>query len=267
MEASDISKIVFIGPHEAKKIGIVLDAEPRAMLINTLFAKNIPGEINLPVVEIVKSKNNIKEFSGEEILTSIPSFTEPSEIIVDNEDPGFSSSGQNTTSPLKKILGIQNNKGRTYMQISMWNTPEYWQPVVLTTYYGKYVRSAVYTKAGTGDKKITWSTTIKVPGYYDIFTHIGKTISRMSVKSDDSRAGTDNPDDDKRGDDTYKDMHYKIYHDGGVDDITLDYQNAEGGWNNLGRYYLSSDSARVVLTNKSSGRIVIGDAIRWVRQN
>jgi hypothetical protein len=267
MEASDISKIVYIGPHEAKKIGIVLDAEPRAMLINALFAKNIPGEINLPVVEIVKSKNNIKEFSGEETLTSIPSFTEPSEIIVDNEDPGFSSSGQNTTSPLKKLLGIQNNKGRTYMQISMWNTPEYWQPVVLTTYYGKYVRSAVYTKAGTGDKKITWATTIKVPGYYDIFTHIGKTISRMSVKSDDSRAGTDNPEDNQQGDDTYKDMHYKIYHDGGVDDITLDYQNAEGGWNNLGRYYLSSDSARVVLTNKSSGRIVIGDAIRWVRQN
>ena len=59
-------------------------------------------------------------------------------------------------------------------------------------------------------------------------------------------------------------MHYKIYHDEGVDDITLDYQNADGGWNNLGRFYLSADTARVVLTNKSAGRIVIGDAIKWV---
>ena len=69
------------------------------------------------------------------------------------------------------------------------------------------------------------------------------------------------------GEDQYKDMHYKIYHDEGVEEITLDYQNAEGGWNMLGRYYLSPDSAKVELTNQSAGRIVIGDAIRWVKQN
>ena len=43
MEASDISKIVVLGPAEAKKIRIILDAQPRAMMVNTLFAKNIPG--------------------------------------------------------------------------------------------------------------------------------------------------------------------------------------------------------------------------------
>jgi len=267
MEASDISKIVLMGPDEAKKIGIVLDAEPRAMLINTLFAKNIPGEINLPVNEIMKSKNSVKEFSGEETLSSMPSYNEPSEIIVDNEDPGFISSRQNITSPLKKLLGIQNKNGNTYMQISMWNTPEYWQPVVLTTYYGKYIRSAVYTRAGTGDKSITWTTTLKEPGYYDIYSYVGKTTARIKVKSGGGTGGQDDQNDDQMGDGTYKDMHYKIYNDDGVEEITLDYENADGGWNNLGRYYLSSDTAKVVLTNKSSGRIVIGDAIRWVKQN
>ena len=63
----------------------------------------------------------------------------------------------------------------------------------------------------------------------------------------------------------YKDMHYKIYHDEGVEEITVDFENADGGWNNLGRYQLSSDTAKVELTNQSSGRIVLGDAIRWVR--
>ena len=70
------------------------------------------------------------------------------------------------------------------MQISEWNTPEYWQPVVLTTYYGKYIRSAVYTRAGTGDKKITWTAIIKEPGYYDIYSYVGKTTSRMTVKNE-----------------------------------------------------------------------------------
>ena len=46
---TDISKIVFMGPREAKKIGIVLDAEPRAMMINTLFCQEYPKRNNSAV--------------------------------------------------------------------------------------------------------------------------------------------------------------------------------------------------------------------------
>jgi hypothetical protein len=267
MEAADISKIVFMKPKEAKKIGVILDAQPRAMMINTLFAKNIPGEINMPINEVTKTKGNTKEFSGEEILASIPPFTDPSEIIVDNEDPGFISSKQNTVSPLKRLLGIENKGGKFYMQISLWNIPEYWQPVVQSSYYGKYIRSSVYTRGGTGDKSITWAAIVREPGYYDIYCYIGKTADRMMVRTGGGQGGQVNPNEEPQGDNPYKDMHYKIYHDEGVEEITLDYENAEGGWNNLGRYYLSPDTAKVVLTNKSAGRIVIGDAIKWVKQN
>jgi len=266
MDADDITKIVFIGPNEAKKIGLVLDAEPRTMMINTLFSKNIPGDIILPVNEIIKAKGDTKEFTGEETLASIPPYSDPSEIIVDNEDPGFISSRQNTYSPLKKLLGISNEKGKTYMKISMWNTPEYWQSVVLTTYWGKYIRSAVYTRSGTGDKKITWTTIIKEPGYYDIYSYIGKSVDRMTVKNSSGTGASGGSNEEKEKDDTYKDMHYQIYTDQGVDDVTLDYENAEGGWNNLGRFWLRADTSKVVLTNKSAGRIVIGDAIKWVKQ-
>jgi hypothetical protein len=266
MDADDILKIVFIGPREAKKIGIVLDEEPRVMMINTLFAKNIPGEIDLPVNEVIKARSNTKEFSGEESLSSIPVNSDPSEIIVDNEDNGFTSSKQNTSSPLKKLLGVKNRNINTYLKISDWNTPEFWQPVVLTSYFGKYIRSAVYTRSGTGDKSITWNTTIKEPGYYDIYCYIGKIAERMKVKTGNFSEGGDNSDDDSNGNSPYKDMHYKVYHDDGIDDISLDYEHAEAGWNNLGRFYLSHDTAKVVLTNKSTGRIVIGDAVKWVRQ-
>jgi hypothetical protein len=267
MEASDISKIVLMGPRESKKIGIVLDGEPRAMMINTLFAKNIPGEINMPITEIIKTKSNVKEFSGEETLASMPLFSDPSEIIVDNEDSGFISSKQSTVSPLKRILGIENKEGKTYMQISQWNTPEYWQPIVLTSYYGKYIRSSVYTRGGTGDKTITWAAILKEPGYYDIYCYIGKTADRMKIMMGGGPGGPGNPNGEPQEDSPYKDMHYKIYHDEGIEDITLDYENAESGWNSLGRYYLSPDTAKVVLTNQSAGRLVIGDAVKWVKQN
>lgn len=278
MEASDISKIILMGPRESKKIGIVLDAQPRAMMINTLFAKNIPGEITMPISEIIKAKSNTKEFSGEEILTSIPSFSDPSEIIVDNEDPGFISSKQNTVSPLKRILGITNKRGKTYLQVSLMNVPEFWQPVVQSSYYGKYIRSSVYTRGGTGDKTITWTAIVKEPGYYDVYCYIGKTADRMMVRAGagggpggqggrGGPGGQGGPTGNQQGESPYKDMHYKIYHDEGVEEITLDYESAEGGWNILGRYYLSPDTAKVVLTNQSAGRLVIGDAIKWVKQN
>ena len=150
------------------------------------------------------------------------------------------------------------------MKISMWNTPDYWQPVVLTTYWGKYIRSAVYTRAGTGEKKITWTTLIKDPGYYDIYSYVGKTVDRTSVKNSNGSSGDSNGENEK--DNTYKDMHYRIYNDQGIEDVTLDYESAEGGWNNLGRFWLRADTSKVVLTNKSAGRIVIGDAIKWVKQ-
>jgi hypothetical protein len=267
MEASDVSRIVLMGPGESKKIGIVLDAQPRTMMVNTLFAKNIPGEINMPISEIIKTRSNIKEFSGEETLSSMPPFTDPSEIIVDNEDPGFLSSKQNTASPLKRLLGIENKNGNIYMQVSAWNIPEFWQSVVLTSYYGKYIRSSVYTRAGTGDKTVTWAAIIKEPGYYDIYCYIGKTTDRMMIRTGGGPGGSGNQSSEPKEDSQYKDMHYKIYHDEGVEEITLDYENAEGGWNSLGRYYLSPDTAKVVLTNLSAGKIVIGDAIKWVKQN
>jgi hypothetical protein len=261
MDADEISKIVLMAPGESKKIGIVLDAVPRVMIVNTLVARNIPGEIEFPVNDIIKAKNDTREFSGEEVLASIPPFIESSEIVVDNEDQGFIFSKQNTSSPLKKFLGVKSRNGNTYMKISEWNTPEYWQPVVLTSYFGKYIRSAVYTRSGTGDKSITWHTIIKDRGYYDIFCYIGKKTKGV-IKTGDGQGV-----DEQEGDSRYKDMHYKVYHDEGVDDITIDFEHAEGGWNNLGRFYLSKDTAKVVLTNKSSGRIVIGDAVKWVKQN
>ncbi len=268
MEASDISRIVVLSPGEAKKIKIVLDAQPREMMVNTLFAKNIPGEITLPIDEIVKSRNHANEAGGEEILRSLPPVSYPGELIVDNEDPGFDSGNQSVQGPLKKLLRIKSRRGSDYMSIDMFWAPEYWQPVVLSSYYGKYIRSAVYTRSSKDNRSVVWKTKIDEPDYYDVYCYIGKTSDRMVVSSGVSGgAPPPPPDGDKGGENVYKDMHYKIYHDEGADEITVDFENAEAGWNMLGRYYISSDSAKVELTNQSSGRMVIGDAIRWVKAN
>jgi hypothetical protein len=268
MAAADISRIVLMGPGEAQKVGIVLDAQPRAMMINTLFSLNIPGEINQPVSSVIRSKVRKESFSGEEKLPVIPSFTEPYEIITDNEDQGFEISRQNTSSPLKKMLGIKNKNRDKYQQVRMMNIPEYWQPVVQSSYYGKYIRSSVYTKSGTGDRMLTWKATIDKPGYYMIYTYIGKMGGGMvRMGPGGVPGGPAGQAGIQQRDNPYKDMHYKIYHDEGMEEIIVDFENATDGWNELGRYYLSPDTVKVVLTNLSAGRVVIGDAIKWVRQD
>jgi hypothetical protein len=276
MDVSDVSKIVLLAPRESKRVGIVLDGQPRAMILNTLFTRNIPGEITLPINDIAKTRGLQKEFTGEETLAAAPTLTDPSEIIVDNEDPGFINGQQIMLSPLKKLFRINRRSGQTYETIRMWNIPEYWQPVVQNNYYGKYVRSSVYTRGGTGDRSVLWKTAISRPGYYDIYCYVGKAINRMAVRAGARGGGPGGQGAEGPGagdflaaqqEDQFKEMHYKIYHDEGVEEITLDYENAEGGWNMLGRYYLSPDSAKVELTNQTTGRLVIGDAIRWVWQN
>lgn len=264
MEVTDISRIVLLGPGETKKINIILDTEPRAMIINTLFAKNIPGEINLTINEIKKSKTKIVETDGEEVLESAPKLLLPGETVIDNEDPGFSTGITGTVSPLKKILGIQNNRGEVYQQIRQWDRPGYWQPVVNSYYHGRYTLSSVYTSGSTGDLSVTWTTAIDEPGYYDIYCYIGKASNRaISVRT--GSGAPPPPPQNRRRQDLYKDIHYKIYHNEGIEEVTVDFENAEAGWNNMGRYYLSSDSAKVELTNQSTGRLVIGDAIKWVQ--
>jgi hypothetical protein len=294
MESSDISKIVFLGAGETKKIGIILDAQPRAMMINALFARNIPGQITLPVNEILKAPANSVPFTGEETLSSAPAYNNSSETIVDNEDPGFSISQQHSTSRLKKLLGFTKRNSSTYDQINNYWAPEYWQAVVQSSYYGSYVLSAVYTRSGTGDRVVTWKGVLKKPGYYDVYCYVGKSLERMTIRGGmggpggpgggpggmGGPGGVAGPGGGAQRDRTggpggftggsqekgpMQDMHYKIYHDQGVDEITLDYQNAEGGWNNLGRYYFSSDTARVTMSNLSEGKVVIADAVKWVK--
>ena len=56
------------------------------------------------------------------------------------------------------------------------------------------------------------------------------------------------------------------HHDAGEDEVTVNFENAENGWNHLGSYYFSGDSATVEISNLSEGRTVAADAIRWVKQ-
>ncbi len=53
--------------------------------------------------------------------------------------------------------------------------------------------------------------------------------------------------------------------DGEEQQIEFDGAAAEDGWNDLGEFQLPAGETRLEVTNASSGRVVIADAIRWRR--
>lgn len=255
MQANDVEKIVKLEGGQAKRVSVIMDAQPRGMFVNTLFSINNPGELQFPLMDLIQGKED-DNTEGEEVLDKIPLLNEENEIIVDNEEPGFRIYQETSSGRLKEWLKIRGDDGNDYREMFIWWAPEYWQKTVQSNYYGKYVKSAVYTRAGSGERYISWTAEIEEPGYYDVYTYIGKRGGQRMMMG---RGGENR--------NVMQDLHFSVEHDDGSEEILVDWENAENGWNLLGSYYLSPDTARVIMTNQSEGRTVSGDAIKWVKQN
>ena len=51
--------------------------------------------------------------------------------------------------------------------------------------------------------------------------------------------------------------------DGEAHAVDFDASSADTGWNDLGRFDLPKGPARLVVSNRSSGDLVLADAVRW----
>lgn len=240
---------------EAKEIGIVLDDSPRMMMVNTLISKNLPVTINEGFEEL-ELNEKATPFDGERILDEPIKLGLLNEIIVDNEDPGFELLYQPGRNWLKTLLNIEKTEDK-YIGINFWHAPNRWRNTTMDDFYGKFIHSAYYIKAGNGDKKVAWKTLIPASGNYEIFYYASQIRAPWFRRRGEGREG--------RRDEFISKFHFKVHHDDGIEDVELDVGEAETGWSSLGTYYLSSDTARVELTDKSKGRMVFADAIKWVK--
>ena len=254
--SQEIEKIVFMEANQTKEIGIILDEKPRSMTINTLVSKNIPNNISFPFEKLELNPRAIA-FEGEKIIENYAGTQNPNVIIVDNEDPGFKTHNTVTENFLKKLLNITPEEGEKYPGIFFWRPPTEWQATTNSNFYGKYIRSGHYIGSGTGENYVSWEADITEAGNYDVYTYLNPMAAKMG------RGWGRGRDDNERNNDQY---HYKIYHDDGEEETMLEIANAENGWNFLGSYYLSPDKAKVELTNESTGRVVIADAIKWQKR-
>ncbi|HRX10228.1 MAG TPA: hypothetical protein P5210_01200 [Draconibacterium sp.] len=252
MGGSDmINKLVYLEPHQSKDLSYLLNVDPRMIILNTLTSKNIPQTM-MTFFRDIEEDTKATPVESETISETPVLMALPNEIIVDNEDPQFSITEIENVSLLEKWILKEKPNASRYSGMNTWRPPSSWTLITNTDFYGEYVRSAYYIKGGTGDLKAVWNVPLKKPGYYDVYYHIYKARSW-------GRGGDNN--------DINGDYNFTIHGDEGAQESTLDGKNAEPGWNHLGTYYFTTDTALIELSNKSDAKkLLFADAVKLVEQ-
>jgi hypothetical protein len=263
----NIEKTVLIDGKVSKKITYLFNREPRSITVNTFASHNIPSSISQQFGKI-EIDEKLQGTAGEEIIPYTEG-TEPNEIILDNEDPGFKVSIPRSNSLIQRILipadvaqvpggslkksvmGVfKNNKQLKYKGIAFWNPPVEWTLTTSEQFYGKQIRSAYYLKGGTGDRKATWNVPIKVAGYYKVSAYIPKM--RMGFNRDE------------KVDEEY---NFYIFHDDGQDHQVVNMKDNDSGWMEIGSYHFSPDTVKIELTNLSKAKTIFADAVKLIKEN
>jgi len=267
----DATNHLYVIPAQtAFEYALILDDQPRMMSVNTLISSNLPANLTYPFPDVEKNRMEGSESSNQtELVTTL---AQPNELIVDNEDKGFSVYEEETSNKLSGILGIdQKESDFKYQGLNVWRPPMAWSLTTSTGFYGDFIRSAHYTRSGEGERYVEWEMDITEAGYYDVYCYLNSMIARMSRfrgrvgdrggDRGSSRGGS------RGGDSDIKDVyHYTVFHDEGEDEVSKALSNIEDGWNMLGSFYFSPGKAKIRLTNKNSGRLVVADAVKWEKQ-
>lgn len=250
---NSVEKTIQIGAKQSKKVSYLLNRDPRTMTIDTYASHNIPSTISQQF-EKIEINEKITGIEGEQIVAYTDG-SEPSEIILDNEDPGFKIEQPNSQSLIKKIFmsSDKTEDDLKYKGMMFWNPPVDWTLTTNEQFYGKQIRSAYYMKGGSGTSKAVWNVPLKERGYYKLSAFIPKI---------QMRGGRDHSDEKKN-----EEYNYTVFNDAGKDRQVVNLKDLDGGWVELGSYQFSSGTAKIELSNLSKARFVFADAVKLVKEN
>jgi hypothetical protein len=262
---------------KTREVQAVLYDRPMMMTINTLISGNIPGSYN----KFLRSATTVDKAPVEEYDIPVDDpvqLTFQDEYVVDNEDEGFSFVSVTRESKLKQFINSRKKKeeGISYGSLNPYWSPAKWTAVAHSAYYGEVVRSAYVTRSGDGSNKARWRTYLPEAGYYEVEVYIpvSAMLQRPSGRRQDRDEGGEGRGQGQgfgqgrmgpRLADQGTEYHYTISSNEGSEDAVFMLDDPEEGWNRLGSFHFPADTAEVELSNRTGGKRVIADAVKWVR--
>lgn len=219
------SKAIMIEGGQEVEVSMVLFARPFRVMIEPFFAKNqrpIVGALNIPE----------KVFQGYpksyvRVVDDAENFF--SEIVVDNDDEGFSM-------PIRRV--------QRYLRPGL--KGDNWKVQELPFAFGRYETNFRWKQPGDGAQPAVWTATLPQAGDYDVAyyfvpSQFGRRFGLSLAES----------------------FSLAVLHEGVTDTLTLKSETLRGGWNLLGRFHFAAgEEVRVELSDLASGRLY-ADAVRW----
>ena len=243
------AKLLYLEPGQTKEAYYLSVTEPSGIHFNTLTSGNLPNQIEYSFEQI--NKTSVTNAEEKQVVVDQPIvFTNTREIVVDNESPAFEFTHYEEVSRLRKWLKPTEEEDFKYKGTQVWRPPFNWTATTSDRFFGEFVRSAFYIKAGDGSKEAKWKIPVTEPGRYDVFYHVYKDDSFNWYR-------------DQKG--SYQ---FIIPHENGTDRPTIELtKQTPAGWTSLGDYVFRSDTITITLSNESKLRAVFADAVKLVRMD
>lgn len=245
-------EIIHVPGNTSMELGVTVPAPPLEVRVETYLSRNARVvRLALPPVD-AETINVQNPLNGARTSDWRPTDTG---IVVDDLDPGFS-----FVSPPERSF-----------RIGLWSdsdeemtVPEYddavrapgWhrQGDAQTTAWGKYRRTLMRIRAGTGEGKARFTTVLPTGGRWRLSYHLpGASAS----EGRDPALGVTTLDDD------FGRYDLRIVAGAETRPVSFDARDAVLGWNVIGTYDLAEGPVSVEVSDATDGDVVVADAIRW----
>jgi ABC-type transport system involved in multi-copper enzyme maturation permease subunit len=242
---SDQTDPVRLGGHAAIEVGVVTSMPPREVWLEPYLSLNRDGmRMTLPRVD------QLQPVKAAPLVGSRKSDWRPpvtNDIVVDDLDPAFKVEADEATSGPRIggggffVAQRELDQGLPeFIGPAASARPGEWSRLAAPLAWGKYRRTIAAVGSGSGARRATFSARLPHPGRWRLAYHLpAGALPSLGTYDLTLRTGSDGR------------------------PLEFDGKAAEGGWNTLGEFELPAGEAQLVVSDKSSGRLVVADAIRW----
>ena len=258
---------VRVGGNAAVEVGLVVGTPPAEVWVSPYLSLN-RRDIRLEVPEFdVKSVVDAEPFNGSRESQWRPQ-VDPG-IVVDDLDPGFSVVYETTAdkdryeqqAPNWLAGNVDMDQGLpAYDPFGL--RPRGWMRIELPGSWGRYRHTVASAFPGDGGASARFAAQLPEAGRWRVDYHVPEMKFRKN-----SPAGGTVMVQVRTGVLTQRKGNYemKIVADGVDPTVEFDGEAATIGWNGLGEFRLPAGEVSLVVSNETSGSMVIADAVRWRR--
>ena len=223
---------------EALEVHIPCDDVPGLVSITPSIVLNQPAAVTIMLpdeLEVIRDSTRGLFPISPELFQP-----DPNVIVVDNEDEGFSlfdSSG-------KRIAEKRDRRDTGYEELKGGHR---WTYIIRQGFYGKYIASAYYKKAGDGKAMVEWKANLPKRGKYELFIYnVSGGSNIISVNKGITQ-------------------YYTLYFGDKKEEIEFNARREiSTPWVSAGTFFFDKGEVRLVMNDKCDVDLVYADAVKWV---